>query len=67
MSESDYRKIIEGLEAASRTLEQHRGELTDSDLRLRQLIRASQAEARRRLEALRRVPPPAPAFSGGVP
>ena len=47
MNEPDYLRILENLNAASRVLLAHRGELSSGDIRLRQMITTAEAEARR--------------------
>jgi hypothetical protein len=51
MTEPEYHKILENLEAVSRTLAANQGELDDSDLRIRALVSIATTETERKLEA----------------
>jgi hypothetical protein len=50
MTEPEYHKILENLEAVSRTLAANQGELDDSDLRIRALVSIATTETERKLE-----------------
>ena len=53
MNEPDYLRILENLNAASRVLLAHRGELSSGDIRLRQMITTAETETRRVCTQLR--------------
>jgi hypothetical protein len=54
MNESDYLKILEHLDAASRVLTAHRGTLLEADVRIRHLLSITGSETRRELGEARR-------------
>ena len=54
MTEPEYHKILDNLEAVSRTLAANQGELDDCDLRIRVLVSIATTETERKLEAFGR-------------
>jgi hypothetical protein len=49
MTESDYQKLFDHLNAATRVLTSNQGELAEGDIRIRHLVSMSTAETRRQL------------------
>jgi hypothetical protein len=63
MTESDYQKILDCLESATRVLVGKQGELGEADIRIRHLLSISATETKRRLAELRQVAAAANAIS----